>query len=207
MTSTPARPQPPIEHRPAVAGTPAREIHRSSRRRRTVAARAHEGRIVVRLPAGLDVATEERLIGDLVGKVIGAKRAEELGGDEALAARAAELADRYLDGVKPSAVRWSGRMQRLLGSCQRSTGEITINRSLATMPRYVLDAILVHELAHLHIAKHSPAFHALVARYPHAAKADGYLEGYRDGQLAAGIPPAEAVAPDAGSGDEGAEGA
>lgn len=188
MAASPARPPEPVEHRPAVGGTPALEIHRSHRRRRTVHARSQQGRVVVRMPAGLDPVEEERLISELVGKVTGAARAAELGGDEALTARANELADRYLDGVRPASVRWSGRMQRLLGSCALATGEITISRRVATMPAYVVDAVLVHELAHLHVAGHSPAFHALVARYPQAERAEGFLEGYTAGQLAAGTP-------------------
>jgi predicted metal-dependent hydrolase len=39
----------------------------------------------------------------------------------------------------------------------------------------VLDAVLVHELAHLAVPDHSPAFWKLMARYPLAERATGYL--------------------------------
>jgi predicted metal-dependent hydrolase len=43
------------------------------------------------------------------------------------------------------------------------------------MPRWVLDYVVVHELAHLVTPGHGPAFNALVDRYPKAERARGYL--------------------------------
>lgn len=140
---------------------------------------------MVRLPAGLPRAEEERLVVDLVRKVTGAVRAETRGGDAALERRAAALADRYLDGVRPSSVRWSGRMRRRFASCTPADGSIRVSRELASAPTFVLDHVLVHELAHLQVADHGPDFHALVQRYPQAARATGWLEGYTAGRLAA----------------------
>ena len=107
----------------------------------------------------------------------GRQRADRVGGDEALADRARQLADRYLDGVRPTSVAWSGRMRRRWGSCTPSEGTIRISRSLASFPDWVLDYVLVHELAHLVEPGHGPAFHALVDRFPQAARARGFLEG------------------------------
>ena len=49
------------------------------------------------------------------------------------------------------------------------------------MPGWVVDYVLVHELAHLLESGHTPQFWAWVDRYPRAEKAKGYLEGYSAG--------------------------
>lgn len=189
--------RPAREIRPARADVPTLEIHRSPRRRRSAAARAEGTAVVVRLPAGMELAEERLLIERLVAKVTGRQRAERMGGDDVLTRRAERLADRYLDGVRPSEIMWTGRMEQRLGSCSSGSGRIRISRRLATMPEFVLDYVVVHELAHLLEPNHSPAFHRLVARYPQTTRAQGFLEGYRAGQLAAGIPDPES---DPGSG-------
>ena len=177
-------PTPLLEHRPAQGGRPPLEIHRSPRRRRGGQAAVREGRVVLRLPAGLPAAEEAAMVDALLGKVLRARARRQQGGDDALRARAEELADRYLDGVRAASVRWSPRMRHRYGSCTVATGEIRISDRLALHPSYVLDYVLVHELAHLLVRRHDARFHALVDRYPEVARAQGYLEGYEAGRLA-----------------------
>ncbi len=166
-----------VEHVDAADGTPPLELVRSTGRRSSATAFVRDGRIVVQLPAGMDPTSESALVARLVAKVSGRQRAERIGGDDALAERARALADRHLDGVRPASVTWSGRMRRRWGSCTPSEGTIRISRSLAAFPDFVLDYVLVHELAHLVEPGHGAAFQALVDRYPQAARARGFLEG------------------------------
>ena len=53
------------------------------------------------------------------------------------------------------------------------------------MPLWVVDFVIVHELAHLVHPYHDAAFHTLVARYPKTERAEGFLEevslGFADG--------------------------
>jgi predicted metal-dependent hydrolase len=46
---------------------------------------------------------------------------------------------------------------------------------LAAYPAWVLDYVVVHELAHLLVESHGPAHDALVERYPYAERARGFL--------------------------------
>ena len=54
------------------------------------------------------------------------------------------------------------RMTSRWGSCQTVTAVITMNERLLHAPPECTDYIMVHELAHLVQANHSPAFHAVV---------------------------------------------
>jgi predicted metal-dependent hydrolase len=62
---------------------------------------------------------------------------------------------------------------------------IRVSDRLRDAPDYVLDYVLLHELAHLLVPGHGPDFWALLAPYPRLERARGYLEGVA---AAAGLP-------------------
>jgi predicted metal-dependent hydrolase len=146
------------------------EIIRSSRRRRTAEARMVDGILEVRVPAGLPAHEEDRLVRSFVTR-FERKRAA---GPIDVEARARALA-RQLDLPQPATVRWVGNQASRWGSCSVRTREIRVSDRLAGYPDWVLDYVLVHELAHLAVADHSPAFWALVERFPKAERARGFL--------------------------------
>lgn len=67
-------------------------------------------------------------------------------------------------GVRPAGLKVH-RMKTRWGSCNVRTGGINLNTLLACWPQECLEYIVVHELAHLQEANHSPRFHAIVERY------------------------------------------
>lgn len=146
------------------------EIIRSARRKKTIHARVENGTIVVRVPDGLDAKEEARLVDSIVRKVsrkIGTSNTD-------LTARARRLARRF-ELPEPTSITWSDRQNTRWGSCTAADGSIRISSRLETVPEFVLDFVVLHELAHLRISGHGPDFQALIQRYPHAERATGYL--------------------------------
>jgi predicted metal-dependent hydrolase len=104
------------------------------------------------------------------------RRAERsLPSDERLARRASTLNERLFGGR----LRWTSivfaEMSHLWGSCTFTAGAIRIARRAATLPEWVIDYLLVHEMAHLEHSDHGPAFRELESRYPLTERARGYL--------------------------------
>lgn len=160
------------------------EVRRSSRRRRTVSAYKDGETTIVLVPASFSHAEEQRWVSRMLRK-LEAKQGRRHSGDDELRERAIELARRYLDGTElPETVRWVDNQHARWGSCTPETRTIRISRRLVDMPSWVVDYVLVHELAHLRIPTHGPYFWELVARYPKAERARGYLEGFSAGARA-----------------------
>jgi predicted metal-dependent hydrolase len=92
--------------------------------------------------------------------------------------RAGDLNARYLDGAAtPGTVRWVDNQNSRWGSCTTGEGTIRLSDRLRTMPAWVIDYVLLHELAHLLEPNHDARFWAWVDRFPKAERAKGYLEG------------------------------
>ncbi len=158
-------------------GSPTVEVRRSRRRSRTVSAYREGSTIVVLIPARLTVAEERQWVNTMVERVTRAERRRSLGEPE-LAARAASLSKRHLEGrARPRSVRWVSNQHARWGSCTPADGTIRLSDRLQQMPAYVVDYVLLHELAHLLVPGHGATFWALLAPYEHTERARGFLEG------------------------------
>ncbi len=165
-----------VETRQAGVGSDV-EVRRSRRRRRTVSAYREDGRTVVLIPAGFTKAQERRWVDAMLGRLAEGDRRRRPS-DLELADRATELASRYLGGLaRPASVRWVSNQHSRWGSCTPADGTIRISDRLKGMPAYVLDYVLLHELAHLVNPSHDQAFWQLLEAYPRLERARGYLEG------------------------------
>jgi len=150
-------------------------VIRSTKRHKTASARMIDGVLVVRVPAWMTQDEEDSLVGKVVGRWEETKRCGQL----ALEPRAKELAARF--GLpEPRSIRWSSRQQHRWGSCTPGKADIRISTRLAETPPWVLDHVIIHELAHLLVPDHSPEFHAIVNRNPNAERAEGYLMALAD---------------------------
>ena len=162
-------------------------VIRSPKRRKTAQARMVDGHLEVRIPARSSKAEERRLV------EVFRRRYERAGTSTGidLTARAKKLA-KQLDLPVPTEIRWATNQAHRWGSCTPSTGVIRISDRMAEFPPWVVDHVIVHELAHLVERRHGPAFQALANRYPLAERAEGYLLAKTGGEA----PDADALADD-----------
>ncbi|WTL50667.1 M48 family metallopeptidase [Streptomyces sp. NBC_01497] len=152
-------------------------MRRSTRRRRTVSAYREGERTIVLIPARMSKAEERRWVTVMLDKLATQESKRQLG-DEELTTRAAHLSDRYFEGrARPASVRWVTNQNTRWGSCTPAEGSIRLSHRLRGMPEYVVDYVLLHELAHLLVPGHGPRFWELLEAYPRTERARGYLEG------------------------------
>ena len=153
------------------------EVRRSRKRRRTVSAYREDDKVVVLLPARFTRAEEKEWVATMLARLERSERRRRPS-DAGLKRRAAELSERYLEGrAVPDTVRWVANQNSRWGSCTPSDRAIRLSTRLQGMPAWVIDYVLVHELAHLIEAGHTPVFWEWVDRYPKAERARGFLEG------------------------------
>jgi predicted metal-dependent hydrolase len=129
------------------------------------------------LPSRLSKAEEEQWIATILERLAERERRRRPS-DADLENRAHELSRRHLGGrAIPASVRWVGNQRARWGSCTPDDGTIRLSTRLRGMPAWVVDYVLVHELAHLIVPGHGADFWKLVGNYPKAERARGYLEG------------------------------
>ncbi|MGW7295976.1 M48 metallopeptidase family protein [Streptomyces xiamenensis] len=165
----PPRTSPPVDR--------AVEVRRSTRRRRTVSAYREGDRTVVLIPARMSADEERRWVSVMLEK-LAAQEDRRMLDDDALGQRAAELSARYLRGrARPDSVRWVTNQNSRWGSCTPAMGSIRLSHRLQGMPEYVIDYVILHELAHLLVPGHGEGFWRLLDAYPRTERARGFLEG------------------------------
>jgi predicted metal-dependent hydrolase len=154
------------------------EVRRSKRRRRTVSAYRDGERIIVLVPASLTAREEAEWVDAMVARLERQERRRRPT-DEDLLKRALALSDRYFGGIAiPESVRWVENQNARWGSCTPGDRTIRLSVRLQGMPSWVLDYVLVHELAHLFEPSHNARFWGWVDRFPQAERAKGYLLGW-----------------------------
>jgi predicted metal-dependent hydrolase len=154
-------------------------VQRSAKRRKTIEAELVGDVLEVRLPASMSRAEEQHWVDKMRARFERRHHTDAIDID----ARARRLAKQY-GFPMPASVRWVDNQRRRWGSCTPEDGTIRISSRLAAWPRWVLDFVLVHELAHLIEIGHNARFDDLVARYPLAERATGFL-------IAKGLDPEE----------------
>lgn len=151
------------------------EITRSDKRVKTVSATLKGDVLQVLSPARLTDEELQPIIERLQSRL--AKRVQRKALNDADLEQIARQLNRahFANRLNWASIAWSTRQNKRYGSCTPATRTIRISAQLAEMPRFVLEYVVMHELAHLLEANHSAKFWKLVNRYPLTERARGYL--------------------------------
>lgn len=159
-------------------------VRRTARRKSGIAAFWENGKAVVAAPARLSVEDEAYWVPHMLNKLEasnrrGGKSAPRIpASDQALARRASELSAQYLAArAQPASIRWVTNQKSRWGSCTHQRGTIRISDAVQGMPSWVVDYVILHELAHLIHPNHSQDFWAELEGFPHKEKATAFLDG------------------------------
>ncbi len=152
-----------------------------NRLKKTIRWTVENGTIRIRLPRRVRKRDVGPMVDEIVEKVRRQRARARRQQDFDLQARAEEINRRYFDGeLQWHTIRWVNNMQKRLGSCTSggaTDGDIRISERIRPWPRYVVDYIIAHELAHRKHPNHSKAFWDYLARYPQIERARGFIEG------------------------------
>lgn len=164
---------------PASGGPdPVVQVIRSSRRKRTISGRLVGNVIEIRVPSGMGAQEEAAAVRRITERVLRRREVRTLD-DTSLFRRARELSRTCL-GVADPPLRQARYvdMRTRWGSSTPKEGSIRIAARLRSLPTWVEDYVIVHEVAHLLCPQegHGPRFWRLVGRYPRTERARGYLE-------------------------------
>ena len=132
--------------------------------------------LIVRAPESIPDIRLQKVITELKARIERKQLKEELSKHENLTQRAKEFNLRYFENkLSISSIEYVTDQNSKFGCCNYRTGSIRISHRISTMPQWVRDYVIIHELAHLVAPDHSQAFWDIVNRYKLAERARGYL--------------------------------
>lgn len=146
------------------------EVVRSKRRRKTVELKPTPAGVRITIPASASEEDERYYVSTLVERWKRKQARPPLD----LQRKAAKLAAEYRL-KEPLSIKWVDNQKTRWGSCTPSSGSIRISSSVAKFPAWVIDYVVIHEMAHLSYLSHGPRFWSLVERYPLTERARGFL--------------------------------
>ncbi len=126
-------------------------IIRSKRRKKTIQTKYGDGRLWIYLPAGMNLKDDTWLL-----------------------QHTQELNKKYFNGALNFTITFVTNQNSRFGSCTSIDKTIRISERVKTMPLWVLDYIIIHELTHLLHPDHSKKFWEIVNLYKYAERAKGY---------------------------------
>ena len=125
------------------------EIRRSEKRRKTISAKLIKNRLIIQLPSGLSRDEEEKWI-EKIKKRVEKKRIKKQLDNAYLRKGFDFLNKKYFNGkLKIKSIEFSTDQEKRRGSCSPESRTIRISYKLASMPAWVIDYVIMHEMTHL----------------------------------------------------------
>ena len=160
-------------------------IVRSPQRKKTIQTKYAHGHLWIYLPAGMSSRDETKWVERMIQRNQRSVKKQTLKeSDPWLQQRAQEMNRKYFEGALTFSICYVTNQQSRFGSCTSMDKTIRISDRVKTMPSWVQDYVIIHELAHLLYPDHSKNFWKIVNQYKYAERAKGYL-------IALGANPAE----------------
>ena len=152
------------------------KIIRSQRRKRTISGRLVKNTLFVHTPVDMPEAHLEKIINNFKVRFERQRLKKELNEKEDLTGIAQRLNERYFAGkVKINRIEYVTNQSRKFGCCSYKSRNIRISHRLRTMPAWVRDYVIFHEIAHLVEPNHGKSFWNILSRYRLTERARGYL--------------------------------
>jgi predicted metal-dependent hydrolase len=154
------------------------ELKVTRKRVKNINARLRGSTLSVSAPHRVPAGELEETIRRLARRLVRRCRADAVNEGRPAVEIARRVAARFPDPPKVADVVFVTNQTARWGSYSLRTGIVRLNAALRLMPPWVLEAVVVHELAHAFHPDHSPAFWELARRVcPKTDRARAFLEG------------------------------
>lgn len=141
-------------------------------------ARLRGNTLAVSAPLHTPQATLDQVVPDLARRLIRRVRQRQINADDEALVLVQRVAARFPTRPAVDTVQFVTTQQARWGSYSAATRTIRLNAALREMPRWVLEAVVAHELTHVFHLNHGPTFWKLLRQvYPETDRADAFLAG------------------------------
>lgn len=148
------------------------------KRVRHINARLRKETLFISAPLHATRQLLEQVIPDLARRLVRRVHARKVNAEEDAVALVQRVAARFPNRPEVAHVEFVTTQMSRWGSYSSRTRTIRLHAALRDMPRWVLEAVVAHELAHVVLLHHGPEFWALLRSVdPDVDKADGFLAG------------------------------
>lgn len=145
---------------------------------KNVNARLTGSKLSISAPCGMPQEALDEAVLKLARRLLRRAHASTVNEADDALKLAREVAKRFPKEPAVQRVAFVTTQRKRWGSYSTRTKTVRLNAAVRRMPRWVLEAVVAHELAHTFHADHSPAFWDLLRRVcPETERAEAFLAG------------------------------